>query len=319
MLTVQATAGTADLAAFESLIGPDRAAELRGAADTIRQVLRDHRPENECRKERCRDREHPEHHPHHPARDRGVNEEPGHQCCRNHHDDRANPLDPGSAAVSNGRYRAALDRGARGLRVGFVRHFHEVDMPAEPEVTAALEHVKHALQSLGADVRDIRLPSLGEFAAVNRVILQSEAWAIHGEWLRTRPGDYGKLARRRLMPGAFLAAGDYVLANKRRLEMIAAVNAALAEVDVLLCASSMDPACRIDRPAEVERTYPRQARTPFNVTGHPALAMMSGLSSGGLPLSVQFVGRYFDEAMLFRVARAWEQASGIDKKHPPIG
>ena len=42
----------------------------------------------------------------------------------------------------------------------------------------------------------------------------------------------------------------------------------------------MDPACRIDRPADIERTYPRQARTPFNVTGHPALAMMAGLSSG---------------------------------------
>ncbi len=77
--------------------------------------------------------------------------------------------------------------------------------------------------------------------------------------------------------------------------------------------------CRIDRPADVERTYPRQARTPFNVTGHPALAMMSGLSSGGLPLSVQFVARNFDEAMLFRVARAWEKASGMDKKHPSIG
>ncbi len=81
--------------------------------------------------------------------------------------------------------------------------------------------------------------------------------------------------------------------------MIAEVEAALREVDVLLCASSMDPACRIDRPAEVERTYPRQARTPFNVTGHPALAMMAGLSMGGLPVSVQFVGRYFDEATVF--------------------
>ena len=46
--------------------------------------------------------------------------------------------------------------------------------------------------------------------------------------------------------------------------------------------------------------------------------MMSGLSSGGLPLSVQFVGRYFDEATVFQVARAWELASGSDKKHPPI-
>ena len=70
------------------------------------------------------------------------------------------------------------------------------------------------------------------------------------------------------------------------LEMIAVVEDALRNVDVLLCASAMDPPSRLDDPVETERTYPRQARTPFNVTGHPALAMMAGLSSSGLPLSV---------------------------------
>jgi aspartyl-tRNA(Asn)/glutamyl-tRNA(Gln) amidotransferase subunit A len=100
--------------------------------------------------------------------------------------------------------------------------------------------------------------------------------------------------------------------------MMARVEEVLRDVDVLLCASSMEPACRIDRPEDVERTYPRQARTPFNVTGHPAIAMMAGLSSSGLPLSVQFVGRYFDEATLFQVATAWELAAGTDSQHPPI-
>lgn len=228
------------------------------------------------------------------------------------------PLDPGSAAARQGHYVSGVERGVRGLRVGFVQHFHEVDTPADPEVTAALEHVARTLQLEGAEVRDVKLPALGEFGAVNRVILQSEAWSIHGPWLSERPGDYGRLARRRLMAGAFMSAGDYMLAAKRRLEMIAEVEAVLREVDVLLCASSMDPACRIDQPAEIERTYPRQARTPFNVTGHPALAMMAGLSVGGLPVSVQFVGRYFDEATVFAVARAWEGAAGTDKKHPPI-
>jgi aspartyl-tRNA(Asn)/glutamyl-tRNA(Gln) amidotransferase subunit A len=206
----------------------------------------------------------------------------------------------------------------RGLRVGFIRHFHETDLPADPEVTAGLERVARTLQAAGADIRDIHLPTLGEFGAVNRIILQSEAWAIHGPWLRERPGDYGRLARRRLLPGAFIAAGDYVQAQRRRLEMIAAVEAALREVDVLLCASAMDPPSRIEDAEETERTYPRQARTPFNVTGHPALAMMAGLSTAGLPLSVQFVGRYFDEASLFQVAAAWERAGGTADRHPPI-
>ena len=62
------------------------------------------------------------------------------------------------------------------------------------------------------------------------------------------------------------------------LQMIAAVEDALRDFDVLMCASSMDPASRIDDAEETARTYPRQARTPFNVTGHPALAMMAGLS-----------------------------------------
>jgi aspartyl-tRNA(Asn)/glutamyl-tRNA(Gln) amidotransferase subunit A len=228
------------------------------------------------------------------------------------------PLDPGSAPSLPGHYAAAMERGVKGLRIGFVRHFHEVDMPAAPEVDAALIHVERTLQLEGAEVHTVRLPTLTEFGAVNRVILQSEAWSIHGPWLRERPGDYGQLARRRLMPGAFFGAGDYVSAQRRRLEMIAEVEAALREVDVLLCASSMDPPCRIDRPADVDRTYPRQARTPFNVTGHPAIAMLAGLSVDGLPLSVQFVGRYFDEATVFQVARAWERAAGTDKKHPPI-
>ena len=92
----------------------------------------------------------------------------------------------------------------------------------------------------------------------------------------------------------------------------------MREVDVLMCASAMDPPSQLDDPDETERTYPRQARTPFNVTGHPALAMMAGLSSTGLPLAVQFVGPYFGEAKLYQAAHAWERAAGTAEQHPPL-
>jgi aspartyl-tRNA(Asn)/glutamyl-tRNA(Gln) amidotransferase subunit A len=229
------------------------------------------------------------------------------------------PDDPGSAGTPARHFGRMLDRGVRDLRVGFIRHFHEKDVVAHPEVTAALDDVARVLQAEGAEVRTITLPTLMEFGGINRVILCSEAWSIHAPWLRTRPGDYGQLARRRLLPGAFMTAGDYVGAQRRRLQLIAAVEDALRDVDVLLCASSMDPASRLDNPEETARTYPRQARTPFNVTGHPALAMMAGLSQGGLPVSVQFVGRYFDDATVLRVAAAYERATGWHKKRPPIG
>ena len=103
------------------------------------------------------------------------------------------PGDPGSAATPARSFGRMLERGVRDLRIGFIRHFHERDMPARPEVAAALDDVARVLQAEGAQVRTISLPSLTEFAAINRVILCGEAWSIHSPWLRARPGDYGQL------------------------------------------------------------------------------------------------------------------------------
>ena len=226
--------------------------------------------------------------------------------------------DPGSAATACHRFGADLARGVRGLRIGFVRHFHETDVEGHPEVIAALAEAARVLRQEGADVREIKLPRLQELSGVQRVIMLAESWAIHAQWLRERPGDYAQTSRVKLLGGAFVSSGDYVRAQQLRMRLMAAVDDALRDVDVLLTASSFDPACRIDDAAELARTYPRQARSPFNLTGHPALAMMSGLSKAGLPLSVQFVGRAFEEVTLLRAAAAYERATEWHKRRPPM-
>lgn len=226
--------------------------------------------------------------------------------------------DPGSQPTRASGFAGQIGHSVAGLRVGFVRHFHTQDTIADPEVAAALEDVAAELTRQGTRIQDIKLPPLDEFNAVNRVVLASEAWAIHAEWLRTRPGDYAQATRRRLLTGAFLTAGDYVQAQRRRLHLIAAVNAAFADVDVLMCASSMDPACAIENWPEVERTYGRQARMPFNVTGHPALGMMSGLTKAGLPTSVQFVAPAFEDGLLFRIASAYEREAPWRGQRPAL-
>jgi aspartyl-tRNA(Asn)/glutamyl-tRNA(Gln) amidotransferase subunit A len=218
--------------------------------------------------------------------------------------------DPGSAAHAPEDYTRGLNRGVRALRIGFVRHFHEHDVPASPEVAAALDAAAALLAAEGATIVDVTLPPLGEFAAVNRAIMLPEATAIHEPWLRDRPGDYAAVTRRRLLPGLFVSGTDYVQAQRRRRQLTDAVEAAFAGVDLLLCASSMDPASLIDDEPEVERTYPRQARTPFNVTGHPAISIMCGLSpAAGLPLGMQLVGPSFSEALIFQAAAAYERAA----------
>ena len=52
---------------------------------------------------------------------------------------------------------------------------------------------------------------------------------------------------------------------------------------------------------------------PFNYTGHPALALPVGKSSAGLPVSMQLVGRFFDDPLLMRVAHAYQHATDWDK------
>jgi aspartyl-tRNA(Asn)/glutamyl-tRNA(Gln) amidotransferase subunit A len=229
------------------------------------------------------------------------------------------PGDPGSAVHAPEDYTRALNRGVRGLRIGFVRHFHERDVPASPEVSAALDAAAALLAAEGATIVDVALPQLGEFAAVNRAIMLPEATAIHEPWLRERPGEYAAVTRRRLLPGLFISGTDYVQAQRRRRQLTDAVQAAFADVDLLLCASSMDPASLIDDEPEVERTYPRQARTPFNVTGHPAISVMCGLSpAAGLPLGMQLVGPSFSEAVIFQAAAAYERAAPWREMMPQL-
>lgn len=225
--------------------------------------------------------------------------------------------DPGSAATVARRFGADMERGLRGLRIGFVRHFHNSDQHADPEVTAALEEVARVLAREGAQVWEVRLPHLQEFAVPRQVIFLAEAWAVHAKWLRERPGDYAQMSRRKLMPGAFFSAGDYVQAQQLRTTLTAAVDNVFRDVDVLMTANSLDPSCRLDDTVETARTYTRQARVPFNLTGHPAMSMMSGLSKKGLPLAVQFVGRAFDEATLLRVAHGYERVAQWQDRRPP--
>ena len=211
--------------------------------------------------------------------------------------------------MAGGDFTGGLTKGLKGLRIGFVRHFHEIDQPAEPEMAAALDEAARVMAAEGAIITDISLPPLQQFAAVNRTILYAEAGAIHEHWLKNSPEKYAGVTRRRLLPSQFVSAADHVQAQRRRGEMVAAVLEAFTQVDLLLTASSMDPACRIDDTPMVERTYPRQARTPFNVTGHPAVTIMNGLHSTGLPLSLQLVAPAFEEVLLLQAAAGYERAA----------
>ncbi len=57
---------------------------------------------------------------------------------------------------------------------------------------------------------------------------------------------------------------------------------------------------------------------PFDFTGQPTLSTPCGISSAGLPLSLQLVGKHLNEGLLCRVGHAFEQATGFNQLHPNI-
>lgn len=224
--------------------------------------------------------------------------------------------DPGSRAAPATDYTGALGEAVKGLRIGVVRHFHERDEPAGAETAAALEAAFAVLTDLGAELTTVELARLADYTECNRVILAFESWRIHARWMAERAGDYGALARERIGSGASLGAADYEAALARRETLTAGMEECLKGVDALVCASGMTPAYSIDDSAEIARNYMRHARAPFNVTGHPALGLPIGFSSGGLPLGMQIAGRAFDEKMLYRIGHGYEQACGWHHCHP---
>jgi aspartyl-tRNA(Asn)/glutamyl-tRNA(Gln) amidotransferase subunit A len=179
-----------------------------------------------------------------------------------------------------------------------------------------MEEAAEMLRGLGAEVREIRLAPLQDYATCTRIIIRCEAFSIHRRWMAERPGDYGDLARQRILDGAAMSAADYIDALRLRARLTRRTLEAFAGIDAALTVSSMDPPCRIDDAEACARLYPRQARQPFNVTGQPAIAVPAGFTQDGLPLSLQLIGHPWQEAMLYRIAHAYERATAWTDRHP---
>ncbi len=226
------------------------------------------------------------------------------------------PLDPGSADLPVPDFSAALTGDVKALRIGVIRHFFETDLKAEPDVAAALEQALDVFRGLGASVRDIKLSPLDHYNKVTSLISRSEAYAIHERYLTTTPELYGELGRRRLAAGAFVRASDYVNALRHRARLTAEMDAAMVDCDVLMLPTKHQTAPRFrNEPAVREPSFTQ----PFNVTGRPALSVCSGFSAAGLPLSLQIVGKPFDDATVLKVGDAFEKATTFRKIRPNLG
>jgi aspartyl-tRNA(Asn)/glutamyl-tRNA(Gln) amidotransferase subunit A len=92
----------------------------------------------------------------------------------------------------------------------------------------------------------------------------------------------------------------------------------MADLDILVSASAQGEAPKI---AEVPKWTSMEKPSftmPFNVTGQPAISICTGFGQGGLPVSMQLIGKPFQEATVFRAAHAYETATEWRKQRPKV-
>jgi aspartyl-tRNA(Asn)/glutamyl-tRNA(Gln) amidotransferase subunit A len=226
--------------------------------------------------------------------------------------------DPGSAAVAIPDYRAALAGGIKGLRIGVVRHFWEDDLPANDEVRTAMAASLEVLRGLGAVLEDVRLRPLQDYYDVKIVIAESELYAVHEPVLRRRAQDFGYDFLGRALGACLFSSVDYVQAQRQRRRILEEMAAVYARCDLLVTAGPYGPAPRFESHRTVAFWQKPNITTPFNVTAGPALVMPNGFSASGLPLSIQLVGRPFDDATVLRAAAALEAATPWHQRRPSL-
>jgi aspartyl-tRNA(Asn)/glutamyl-tRNA(Gln) amidotransferase subunit A len=222
-------------------------------------------------------------------------------------------------------YRQALSGDISGIRVGILREKIEAD-DVEPEVRDAVLAAAGVLGELGAPVQDATFPLLRDGGAVSKCLTDMEGAAAHYERLKTQVAEYDHNTRVRLLTAILTPAQVYYKAQKIRTLLRQQVLELLQTVDVLILPTAPSPAPLIpDGPgiksqadAHSRMSGVRSFTGPFNLASVPAISVPCGFTSDNLPVSLQIVGRPFEEATLMRVAYAYEQNTPWHNRKPPM-
>lgn len=234
------------------------------------------------------------------------------------------PRDPFSSHRPVPGYRAALGDGVRGLRIGLVRELLEW---ADAEVREGVLVSVRGLEQRGAVVEERSLPLVTLAGAVFMALCDSEGAGLHQPWLRSRPQEYDRGTRRRLLTASLIPAGLYHQAARARALFRRQLLEALGACDLLACPTAHQAAppiaqftAAVTTRAEVAgRFFTRRSFTsPASLAGVPAIAVPCGFTRAGLPLSLQLLGRPFEETTVLRAAHAHEHHTEWHRRRPPL-
>ena len=249
------------------------------------------------------------------------------------------PLDSTSSAEPVDDYAADVERGAKGLRFGVVREAVE---KLEGDVRVNFDDALRVLRKGGAIVEDASVPAIVYAIAIYYIVANAEASAnlarfdgvrygrrsdhsrtVRDMYFASRGEGFGPEVKRRIMLGTFALSSGYYEAYYGRAQAVRAklrsdFATAFERFDFLLTPTTPEPAFKIGaKTGDPLSMYLSDIFTaPANLVGIPAIAVPSGFSPEGLPLSLQIMAPHFRERALFRAAAAFERETEYWKREP---
>ncbi|HEX7045568.1 MAG TPA: Asp-tRNA(Asn)/Glu-tRNA(Gln) amidotransferase subunit GatA [Burkholderiales bacterium] len=237
-------------------------------------------------------------------------------------------------------YTATLNDDIRGLRIGLPREYFGEGLNAE--VARAIDAAIAELRKLGAETVEVELPNSKLAVPCYYVLAPAEAssnlsrydgvrYGYRAEgyedlidmYCRTRAEGFGAEVKRRIMIGTYALSAGYYDAYYLKAQQLRRLIAndfvrAFERCDVIIGPTSPTTAFRLgaktDDPVEM---YLSDIYTiSVNLAGLPGMSIPAGFDAQGLPIGMQLIGKYFDEARLLNVAHRYQQVTDWHRRAP---
>lgn len=230
---------------------------------------------------------------------------------------------PTSLAQPGKLFASSLSRDFRKTRIAWSRDLG--GLPMDPRVTAVLEPRKKTFKELGCKIEEAEPDFTGAttaFETLRGVAFVHRAGALLKEHRDKLKDD----VLWNVEQGLKLTAEQIVRAEGLRLQLFHRVRRFLERHEFFVCPVNQLP------PYPIEVKWPREIAGVkmgnyldwmkscyyITVTGHPAISVPAGFTPEGLPVGIQIVGRYRDDFGVLQLAHAFEQATQVWKRRPPL-
>ncbi|MBU5341482.1 Asp-tRNA(Asn)/Glu-tRNA(Gln) amidotransferase subunit GatA [Caldifermentibacillus hisashii] len=251
------------------------------------------------------------------------------------------PYDSTSANLPVPNYVEQLTGDVKGLRIAVPKEYLGEGVQASVR-NAILEALK-VLEKLGATWEEVSLPHSKYGVATYYLLASSEAssnlarfdgirygYRAQGAenlidlYKKTRSEGFGDEVKRRIMLGTFALSSGYYDAYYKKAQQVRTLikqdfDKVFEKYDVIVGPTAPTPAFKIGAQIDDPLTmYANDLLTiPVNLAGVPGISVPCGFDNG-LPIGLQIIGKHFDEATVYRVAHAFEQATDYHKQKPQL-